>query len=149
MKYKLQQNGVLDTETGASIPESTSNRHWNAYLQWLTESTGSPPVLNTPDPFETAQEISDRLRSVRIQELKNEGLSRIQAVMPAINNFDTLELVREMWLSVDVSARNATSDFQSIIDIYQAARAGVIFLNTATDGEIAAYDVLTDPAWPA
>ena len=149
MKYKLQDNGVQDTETGQSIPNNEDNRHWRMYLEWLTESTGSPPVLNVPDPEFTAQEISDQARADKIQELKNEGLSRIQAVMPAINNFDTLELVREMWLSIIPASRGATTDFQSIIDIYQAARNGVIFLNSASDVDVTTYDVLTDPTWPA
>lgn len=140
MKYKIQGTGVFDTETNQSIPNSTDNRHWNMYLEWAQ--------TNTADPEFTTQEISDQARADKIQELKDEGLSRIQVEMPAINNFDTLELVREMWLSTALAARDATATFQSIIDIYQAARDGVIDLNTATDGEIAAYDVTTDPSWP-
>ena len=141
MKYKLQENGVYDTETGQSIPNSTGNRHWRMYLEWVA-------LGNTADPEFTTQEIYDKALADKIQELKNEGLSRIQAVMPAINNFDTLELVREMWLSTAPAARNATATFQSIIDIYQAARDGVIVLNNATPAEVTTYDVLTDPSWP-
>lgn len=48
-KYKLTENGVLDTETGANIPETNDNRHWREYQEWLTE--GSP--LNTPDAMDT------------------------------------------------------------------------------------------------
>ena len=44
-KYKLTENGVLDQETGASIPNDAGNRHWQEYQVWLTQ--GSP--LNTPD----------------------------------------------------------------------------------------------------
>ena len=141
MKYKLQENGVYDTETGQSIPNSTGNRHWRMYLEWVA-------LGNTADPEFTTQEIADAARADKIQELKNEGLSRIQAVMPAINSFDTLELVREMWLSTAPAARNATVTFQSIIDIYQAARDGIVVLNGATPAEVTAYDVLTDPSWP-
>lgn len=148
MKYKLQENGVYDTETNQSIPNSTDNRHWNIYQIWLTESTGSPPVFNLPDPEFTNTEIADQARTDKIQELKAEGLARIQVEMPAITNIDILELVREQWLSTAVAARSATATFQAIIDTYQAARDGVIFLKTATDGEVTAYDVLTDPAWP-
>ena len=141
MKYKLQENGVYDTETGQTIPNSTGNRHWRQYLEWVA-------LGNTADPEFTTQEIYDKALADKIQELKNEGLSRIQAVMPAINNFDTLELVREMWLSTAPAARNATPTFQSIIDIYQAARNGVITLKSAAPEEVAAYDVLVDTAWP-
>lgn len=42
-KYKLQENGVLDTETGGNIPDSMDNRHWVEYQEWLTDD-------NTPDP---------------------------------------------------------------------------------------------------
>ena len=142
MKYKLQANGVLDTETNQSIPDSTDNRHWRMYLEWVA-------LGNTADPEFTNTEIDDRALLDKIQALKDEGLSRIQAEMPAINNFDTLELVREMWLSTAPAARAATVTFQSIIDIYQAARDGVIVLNGATPAEVTAYDVLTDPSWPA
>jgi hypothetical protein len=129
----------LDVPAGATIPNT--HRWFQTYLEWLA-------VPNTPDPFESAQEISDRLRAERIAELKVEGLTRIQAEMPAINNFDTLELVREMWLSIDAGSRSATVTFQSIIDIYQAARDAVVFLKSATDPQIAAYDVVNDPTWP-
>ena len=141
MKYKLQSFGVLDTETGASIPSSEGNRHWRMYLEWVAEG-------NTADPEFTTTEIDDATKADKIQELKDEGLTRIQAVMPAIDNFNTLELVREMWLSTAPAARNATATFQSIIDIYQAARNGVITLKSAAPEEVAAYDVLVDTAWP-
>jgi len=42
-KYKLTEDGVLDTETSANIPDSTGNRHWVEYQEWLGEG-------NTPDP---------------------------------------------------------------------------------------------------
>ena len=43
MKYKLRDVGVLDTETGASIPNDEGNRDWQKYLAWVAEG-------NTPDP---------------------------------------------------------------------------------------------------
>ena len=111
------------------------------YLEWVAEG-------NTAEPEFTTTEIDDATKADKIQELKDEGLTRIQAVMPAIDNFNTLELVREMWLSTAPAARNATATFQSIIDIYQAARNGVITLKSAAPEEVAAYDVLVDTAWP-
>jgi hypothetical protein len=42
-KYKLTESGVLDTETGAHIPNNEGNRHWREYQEWLAEG-------NTPDP---------------------------------------------------------------------------------------------------
>lgn len=42
-KYKLNGNGVNDTETGACIPPDEGNRHWREYQEWLAEG-------NSPDP---------------------------------------------------------------------------------------------------
>jgi hypothetical protein len=50
-KYKLTENGVQDTETGAFIPNDTGNRHWQEYLVWAES--------NTADPEFTTQEIED------------------------------------------------------------------------------------------
>ncbi len=44
-KYKLTDNGVLDTERGAHIPNDSANADWSDYQVWLTQ--GSP--LNVPD----------------------------------------------------------------------------------------------------
>lgn len=44
-KYKLTESGVLDTETGANIPNAEGNRHWQEYQEWLAEP-------NTPDPMD-------------------------------------------------------------------------------------------------
>lgn len=42
-RYKLTDNGVLDQEARAFIPNAEGNRQWNQYQSWLTEG-------NTPDP---------------------------------------------------------------------------------------------------
>jgi len=51
-KYKLRAHGVLDTETGAHIPESDGNRHWREYLRWLAAG-------NTPDPEFTDEQLAE------------------------------------------------------------------------------------------
>lgn len=43
-KYELTETGVLDLETGASIPNAEGNRHWRKYQEWLAEG-------NTPRPI--------------------------------------------------------------------------------------------------
>lgn len=142
MKYKIQQTGVLDTETDTFIPASSGNRHWQEYLEWVVDG-------NIADPEFTLVEINIKALDDKIQGVKTEGLSRIQLLMPGITDFDTLELVREMWLSTAPAARSATATFQEIINIYQAARAGVIYLKSAIDEDVASYDIVTDPSWPA
>lgn len=74
-KYRLTKNGVLNTETGASIPNHSNNRHWQEYQRWLVEG-------NTPDPVEvsvppTSSEIYD-------QTIQNSKV--LKALVLAIND---------------------------------------------------------------
>lgn len=84
-------------------------------------------------------------RDIKITEIKAEGLARIQGVFPAISDFDELELVRELWLSILPAARNATTAFGQAVNIYQAGRQGVIDVNNATT--VAAVQAVT-VVWP-
>ena len=85
----------------------------------------------------------------KIAELKAEGLRRIQAVFPAIDDFDELDLVREQFLSVKPAARNATPDFQNLIDVVTAGKAAASIIKGFTDrGPVIGYDVVSDPSWP-
>jgi len=89
------------------------------------------------------------LRKLKIIDLKAAGLARVQTVFPAIENFDDLDLVREQWLSTAPSARQATADFQTMIDIVQAGKAAATAINALTvHAEIKSYDVVNTPAWP-
>lgn len=45
-KYQLTEGGVLDLETGASIPNAEGNRHWREFQAWLAED----PENNVPRP---------------------------------------------------------------------------------------------------
>lgn len=96
-KYKLTDNGVLDQETGMSIPNAEGNRHWKEYQQWLAEG-------NTPDPIRT---------HIESQELKKQEINQWRAVdlqsMTVSHNgnmFDADKTARENMTSV-VSAIQA------------------------------------------
>lgn len=82
----------------------------------------------------------------RIAAIKADGLARIQAVFPAINSFDELALVREMYLSIAAAARIPTSNWQRMIDIYTAGRNAATAVNNATTKQ--QVDAVI-PAWPA
>jgi len=51
-KYKIQGDGVRDTELGWNIPNDIGNRHWVAYLAWVDAG-------NTADPEYTSEEITN------------------------------------------------------------------------------------------
>jgi hypothetical protein len=44
-KYRLTEDGCVDTEVGHSIPNDNGNRHWREYQEWLAAD-----VANVPDP---------------------------------------------------------------------------------------------------
>lgn len=77
-KYKLIQNGVQDTETGAFIPNAPGNVHWEMYQEWLGEG-------NTPDPETSLQEAKDA-KKIEINEWRDAAL--IQPVTYNSNSFD-------------------------------------------------------------
>lgn len=85
-KYKLQQNGVLDTETGAHIPDDSANRHWQEYQVWLA-------VPNVPDPEFTLQEMKDRKKD-EINGWRDSALTAL-TVDHGGNTFDADKLARE------------------------------------------------------
>lgn len=89
------------------------------------------------------------LKSLKIQEVKQEGLNRINQIFPAISSFDELQLVREQYLSINAAARSPTADFQSAIDVYTAGRDAISVINNLlTSGDVTSYDVTVDPGWP-
>ena len=88
-------------------------------------------------------------KAIKITELKAEALSRMQAVFPALSDFDDVAFQREFYLSIAPAARQPTANFQQIIDIYQTgldARDAINALTTVA--EVQAYDVIVTPAWP-
>ena len=63
MKYKLTENGVLDTETGAHIPNAEGNRHWQEYQDWLAEGNTPDPADPPPPPPTNEELIEAKLAS--------------------------------------------------------------------------------------
>lgn len=90
----------------------------------------------------------NRLRDYRKLEIKQEGLARINAVFPAIDDIDQLHFHVEFWLSIAPAARQPTANFQLVSNIYTAAKDAIQFINTATDQQVMDYNAATDPAWP-
>ncbi len=85
-KYKLQQSGVLDTETNAFIPNDPANRHWQEYQVWLA-------VPNVPDPEFTLQELKDK-KKVEINGWREDALAAL-TVDHGGNTYDADKLARE------------------------------------------------------
>lgn len=109
----------------------------------------SPTIDNAVQAIIDSYDPLPDLKKVKVKELKLEGLTRIQIIFPSITDFDELDLVREQFLSVAPAARNATVNFQKLIDIVQTGQAATSTINGYTlESEVISYDVVNTPAWP-
>lgn len=93
----------------------------------------------------TAAELLQQAKQARRESIKSDALSRIQATLPGINSFDTLDLVRNLYLSIAPAARSATADLQAAINVYTAAATAIASVNAATTPAEVAAVVVT---WP-
>ena len=63
--YKQNENGVMRIKDNAFIPEDTGNQDWREYLSWAGKG-------NVPGPRFTENELLDRARDVKRQEVLTE-----------------------------------------------------------------------------
>ena len=65
--------------------------------------------------------------SVKLNKAKviEEALIRINLIFPTIETLDDINFFAEFWKSIALAARNATVDFQSVIDIYTVAKTAI------------------------
>lgn len=123
----LQYNGIHEAISAAGYSLGQVNGVWTA---------GGP---GTPAENEAAVQAIINAYDVRVDmknaktlEIKTEGLARINAVFPAIDNLDELEYQSELWASIKTTAKQTTAKMQSVIDIYAAARTAIIAVKNAT-----------------
>ena len=142
------QNITAVDETGSSIEVDDSLlvdviAHPLGHI--LFDYIGGVVVINQDRKF--AYEFG-LLKDDKLIELKAEAVARMRDQV-LVENFDEVQLTREFWLSIAPAARNPTSAFQWVIDVYAAGvDAAVIVRAFTTEAEINNYDVTTDPSWP-
>jgi len=133
----LEQNGYRVIKRDGVFVGYDSNGNSSELIDSAINS-----LIDGYDPIEFA-------KAEKRDAIKVEGLSRISAVFPAINDLDELKLEQERWLSIAPAARQPTSDYQKAINIYVAARNAITSINSETDWTVVnAYDVVTGPSWP-
>lgn len=140
-RYQLLRVGVWDNVASQRlIPQS--GPPWEAYQSWLAAgNVADPYVPPTPAP-ETLPEAKRR----KAHAIRMEGLQRMQTRFPALQTFDTVQLLREIVLSIAAAARQPTADMAWLGDTYVAGKAAVDQVQAATT--IPQVDAVT-PAWPA
>lgn len=106
---------------------------------WISSNDAAvQAIIDSFDPLPS-------YKAERIEALKADGLARIQAVFPAIKSFDELALIRELYLSIAPAARQPTTNWQRMINIYTAGQAAAASINAASTK--AQVDAVT-PSWP-
>ena len=111
---------------------------------WVSsDDTAVQLIIDSYDPLED-------YKTTKKDEVKAEGLNRINIQFPAIQSVDEIKFYAEFWQSIAPAARQATTDFQKVIDIYTAAIAAISTINSYTlESEVNNYDPLIDPIWPS
>ena len=139
--YSLLPVGVKRTSDGAHIVPQTGAA-WETYQAWLRSGGVPDPYVPPVAPAETLAEAKARKR----WQIKSAGLARIQIGFPAIVSFDALQLMRELYQSIAPAARQPTTNWQLLIDTYQAGQTALDQVTAATT--VAQVNAVT-PNWPA
>ena len=148
MKITLKENGTFEHYWPTNAPvnaievdkaiagELGDNPNTKSYIDGAVVDYAAPLVLAD-------------VKNEKLSELKTEGLARIANVLPGIKDWDALELERERWLSILPTARQATVEYEKVIDTYQAGRTAATVINNAANiAAVKAYDVAANPNWP-
>lgn len=91
----------------------------------------------------------ESVRKERKRQVVLEGIARISGVLPGMNDWNSIELIKELWASIAPAARQPTAPMQSVINIYQTGQTAISALDGITTwNELASYDPVTDPGWP-
>ncbi len=126
MKYAFLDNGVI---TGCSTRPNASS---------------SVPV-NEQSP-EWLDFLLKRNRKQKARDIQNEVIARIGAVVPALNRIEMIELMVELWPSLDTASLGP--DMLSAQSIYVYGKGKITQAQTATQAQLDAYDPVTDVGWP-
>lgn len=156
IKYSPSTNGFYDVDISTAIPVDAFIIDDVLYNNLLVDNRAGKEIVydsgtNLPKSIEWKDSVTlDEVKKAKIAELKQEALSRMQLILPGIKDFDTLELMQELWSSILPAAKSVTTDLASVINIYQAGKSAAIDINAlATNTLVYNYDVVNSPSWPS
>lgn len=99
------------------------------------------PIPPAPPPAETLAQAKAR----KVAQIQAEGVALARGRFPAITNFDLLQLVQQLMLSVAPAARAPTTDMTWLSQVWTAGSNARASVKSATT--IAQVDAVA-PAWP-
>ena len=86
-------------------------------------------------------------RKLKIEEIKTEGITRIAAIIPALDNLKMINLMVELWHMLNTI--DASTEMLLVRDIYVYTKSKITWAKTASDIDLDAYDPATDIGWPS
>ena len=103
--------------------------HWLRRINtvWTSDNDSAvQAIINSYDPLPYSKQTAN-------DEIKATALEKIQTIFPAIPDIDTVNLIAEIWQSLVSQAKSPTTNMQTVISIYTAAKGGIQSVNAATD----------------
>lgn len=95
----------------------------------------------------TAAELLEMTRAGKIKAIKDEAIRRISLQVPALNSYDMVAFMAELWPALDTAALGVP--MTAAKDIYIYAKTKITQVQSATQAQLNAYNPATDPNWPA
>lgn len=111
-KYRLQENGVYDTETKEGIPDNPSNYQWVEYQKWLNEG-------NTPDPEFTQAELDQKAIDNEIGKLKFDLRNTDHWLFRMILEVWEVGITKGLWTNADITdlaLKQKAADWKTKLD---------------------------------
>ncbi|PIR00045.1 MAG: hypothetical protein COV66_08055 [Nitrospinae bacterium CG11_big_fil_rev_8_21_14_0_20_45_15] len=136
-KYKIiNAPNILNTETGAQIPNDPANADWQEYQEWLTDPA------NTPDPADAVVVTADMI--------KTEARRRILEKYPEWKQANLTARMVEL-NKIRASVGSWTAGEQMEVDAIQSAWDWVKSVRSASDALelILPVDYQDNSYWPA
>ena len=107
--------------------------------QWITDNaSATQAAIDAFDPVPFA-------KKYKREAIRVDGLTRVQAVFPAIRDVDELRLVTNIMQSIAPAARQLTPDMTTLSAIYTAVQNALTAVNNATT---VAQVRAVSPNWP-
>ena len=130
INYTEKGIGLIDALRAAGYPRFGSiDRVFHADCDNPTDTSNDAAVQAIIDAYDP---LPDQ-KADAVAAIKATALEKMQTLFSSLSDIDTVNLVAELWQSLVSQAKSPTTDWQTVINIYTAAKGGIQSVNAATD----------------
>lgn len=110
-----------------------------------------------PDHAQAIQEYNDHMVALKLDNsrvalknsLRNEALTRIKTLLPDVEKVDDLKDINSFMAGIAPSAKAANNPVDKANAVRTTMDTELAKMDAMTQADFDAYDVTTDPGWPA